>query len=555
MEQILFAEKIIQAPVADIWPILSDTAELNRRMGLSPMTFTTINGVRHGKQKVLGMTAHWTEAPWEWNTNCWLENERVFSSGFFQKIGGYFTLTALDEKSCKVGIEFRFITRSGFLRPLLTWGIKKVIGDLLTEIGHSTAEKKNFSMAVQLKKNLAEWIRDAAGIERARISPKLVARETGNGWENILKDALTGDLKTRLALRFDAVCPHCRGAKQSASCLTELPEQIFCDTCEITFPSGTQESIEISLKDTELSPDEASADFCSADITHKPTIYFQRFLGKWKESLHLPEGLYLLKKRGETRPLTIVSDANAPHKEMKITDVWSSFSDELIRVHPDLTIVSDTPDSRGFIMLEAIDKFRGSLIASEVMLHPELSKLIPNGVLKSEFPMEVGHRALMFTDVVGSTELYFKIGDAAAFRLVRESFLFVGEIARRHQGVLVKTIGDATMYTFPTMALALKCAIEIQKSNQQNSLKLRASLHYGPCLSVGTKTGVDFFGDAVNICAKFQSEAEAGQIVFDDSLSEYLDPEYEKNSTQNEKLAFVLKGQSGREFILRRLSF
>ena len=169
--------------------------------------------------------------------------------------------------------------------------------------------------------------------------------------------------------------------------------------------------------------------------------------------------------------------------------------------------------------------------------------------------MEMGRRALLFTDLVGSTELYFKVGDAEAFQRVRESFLLIGEVAKRHKGVLVKTIGDATMFAFSSGEAALRAAIEIQQANKDREMKLRASLHYGPCLSVGTKDGQDFFGDTVNICAKFQSEAEAGQVVFEEGLRHEISPSYwQAWENQLENIPFKLKGESGRSFQLYRLS-
>jgi len=73
-----------------LWPYLSDTATMNRELKLSPMTFETVKGIRHGKQKILFFNTLWTEEPWEWVFGQWLSNERVYSKGFFKSLKSKF---------------------------------------------------------------------------------------------------------------------------------------------------------------------------------------------------------------------------------------------------------------------------------------------------------------------------------------------------------------------------------------------------------------------------------------------------------------------------------
>gem|GEM_PF-6103800 len=546
--------RVMNFAASRIWPILSDTATVNRKMGLAPMSFTTINGVRHGQQKMLGMTIRWTEAPWEWKQERWLKNARVYSSGFFHKIEGYFEIKPLAEDRCEVLVQFSVHHKYGLLAGLLNVATKGIIKKLLDEVEKGAhAYSPNFQTTGQM--SLEQWLGEAQKTARARIAPKLTAREMGSDWQDVLRQALSPGLGGRLSLRFDAVCPHCRGAKKSVPRLTDLPERMECESCEIDFVVGTQESIEVSLSDNTLSPEEANVDFCSADVTHKPTIAYQRLGGVWLDDLTLVPGVYALKRRGQPRAITLLVDESAERRLLDVDSLWKDPSFAPLRLHPEVGLRSHQMKPMDLIMLEQLDRFRGALIASEVILHPEFEKLIPAESLATDFPMEMGRRALLFTDVVGSTELYYKIGDTAAFQKVRESFQLIGEVTKRHEGVLVKTIGDATMFAFSSAEAALKAAIEIQEANRGRDMKLRASLHYGPCLSVGTKDGQDFFGDTVNICAKFQSEAEAGQVVFEEGLRHEISPAYWQSwEKQLEKIPFVLKGESGRKFELYRLS-
>jgi class 3 adenylate cyclase len=78
---------------------------------------------------------------------------------------------------------------------------------------------------------------------------------------------------------------------------------------------------------------------------------------------------------------------------------------------------------------------------------------------------EVGIRrvTLLFSDLRGSTALYDAIGDAAAYRLVRDHFAYLAAIVREHEGTVVKTIGDAVMAAFHDPAEGLKAAIAMQE--------------------------------------------------------------------------------------------
>ena len=64
------------------------------------------------------------------------------------------------------------------------------------------------------------------------------------------------------------------------------------------------------------------------------------------------------------------------------------------------------------------------------------------------FSLRLDKQTILFTDMVGSTELYAKQGDAVAFREVRRHFADVFRIIAEHRGAVVKTIGDAVMGAF-----------------------------------------------------------------------------------------------------------
>jgi class 3 adenylate cyclase len=123
--------------------------------------------------------------------------------------------------------------------------------------------------------------------------------------------------------------------------------------------------------------------------------------------------------------------------------------------------------------------------------------------------------AILFADISGSTALYDKLGDAQALKLVAKCLdILIAELLSR-EGVLIKTIGDEIMCSFPTAALAFDAAcamqrsIETQRPGGEQPIYIRIGFHFGEVIKVGE----DLFGDAVNVAARVTSITRARQIL------------------------------------------
>ena len=132
----------------------------------------------------------------------------------------------------------------------------------------------------------------------------------------------------------------------------------------------------------------------------------------------------------------------------------------------------------------------------------------------------------MFTDLKGSTALYGRIGDAAAYHLVREHFAFLSETVREHQGAIVKTIGDAVMASFADPGDALAAALAIQKNvaafnkaQKSSDIVIKLGLHEGPAIAVTLNERLDYFGTTVNMAARLQGESRGGDIVLSEEFA------------------------------------
>ena len=133
--------------------------------------------------------------------------------------------------------------------------------------------------------------------------------------------------------------------------------------------------------------------------------------------------------------------------------------------------------------------------------------------------LKITSLTFLFTDLKGSTALYERVGDLAAFDLVRAHFQALLEIISSEKGAVVKTIGDAVMATFvkPDHALAagLRMRAAMAKLNLARGtedLIVKIGIHEGPCLAVMLNERQDYFGQTVNIAARVQSLSTSQEI-------------------------------------------
>ena len=124
--------------------------------------------------------------------------------------------------------------------------------------------------------------------------------------------------------------------------------------------------------------------------------------------------------------------------------------------------------------------------------------------------------ALLFTDIKGSTALYQRVGDLNAFQLVQRHFDWLREATVRHGGAVVKTIGDAVMAAYPDAARAVGAALEMRRAvgraGRGQAVSLKIGVHHGAAIAVTLNEQLDYFGQTVNIAARVQALADAGEI-------------------------------------------
>ncbi len=120
-------------------------------------------------------------------------------------------------------------------------------------------------------------------------------------------------------------------------------------------------------------------------------------------------------------------------------------------------------------------------------------------------------RAIVFTDVVGSTEVASHHGDLEMLRLLaRHDGIVERIIAPSSSGEIVKSTGDGAMVAFALPKLAFTAALEIQRRALDEQVPLRIGIHYGP---VTRCRDTDYRGLVVNIAARLCDLSATGEIL------------------------------------------
>lgn len=116
---------------------------------------------------------------------------------------------------------------------------------------------------------------------------------------------------------------------------------------------------------------------------------------------------------------------------------------------------------------------------------------------------------LLFTDIVGSTELAMELGDEAWLERLDRHDEAVAAALAAFGGTLVVHLGDGVLATFPTPAAAVACAWAIRDAVAEFGLAVRAGVHCGEC----EVTAANVRGVAVHVGARVSALAAAGEVL------------------------------------------
>ncbi|MEX2426477.1 MAG: DUF5939 domain-containing protein, partial [Thermomicrobiaceae bacterium] len=491
----------------ELWPLVADANRMDRSVGLPPAEFTRTPRPEGGEtvtgeyRKFGFLYARWQEFPFEWQRPRRYSVVREYELGPISRFYGGIELEEHDTGTdLTVFCEFTPTTRLSrpwLKRWLAPQTMKKAraqyeaISDFLDgrtidpfpTIGARAQDvytEKLDACALRLQtsggstdvtRHLTRMINESGDEAVAGMRPLELAQLWGTDPEETVHTFLQATVDGLLEMRWEFLCPSCRGMKADAARLRDLEVTGYCAACNLPFAASVDEGIEARFYPTEAVRNLRIGTYCIGNPMNTPHRIAQTTLSPAEDRtwvLDLAEGPYVVRSPQSRGVCRIASDR----------EVDSKFS--RIDVSPDAMLPESVTVGTGdsafrFVNMSdievtiAIDDAHWSETATtpgRMLLTPGFNSLFSGEALAPGVELAVGRVGLLFSDLAGSTAMYERAGEALAFRVVSEHFKIIESAIRDARGATVKTIGDAVMGAFPDGNSALNAAIDAQRRIQ-----------------------------------------------------------------------------------------
>lgn len=556
-------------PVREVWPLVSNTDLMNRLAGLNPAVYREEPGADgtprlRATTRISGFELDYEERRFDWVEAHAFDIERIYSSGptarYVQRLevipdtpgvfdaGGcrvvtWFELEPRGVLSPLVPVIFRAGTLASFRKVLATIRDELRAGRTANEIVHwppkglgtrlsgaSPEEARRIHEAVArardridspLLERLETALVELPAQSLHRMRPIAFARE----WRvesgevvNLFLDAVHEGL---LRLRWDVLCPHCRGDRQNLHALNKVPQSAFCAACDIDFDLDLTRSLEAVFESNPGLRESDPSKFCLAGPGSNAHVNVQQSLapGERREiPLTLGPGRYRLRADAETEsPWFKVEDGDAAG-EVRLTDEGFEGDVTVGRQSETVSFVNER-STPARLQIQHGEWLTDALSAGELIATQRYRDHFSHEALAPGVQLSVERITILFTDLISSTEMYERLGDAKAFRVVWDHFGALEEVLEATGGALVKTIGDAVMAAFSTperaavAALRMQAEVDAHCSGEGWAPRLKIGFADGPALVVNLNGRLDYFGGTVNLAARVQGKAGDGAVL------------------------------------------
>jgi class 3 adenylate cyclase len=390
-----------------------------------------------------------------------------------------------------------------------------------------SAEQSPTEPTTQLERTILE----AADEDVAGMRPLEFAQRWGTDPYETVQTFLKATVAGLLEMRWEFMCPSCRGVKADAARLRDLQVTGYCTACNLPFGASVDDGIEARFYPTAAVRDLHVGTYCIGSPMNTPHRIAQTTLRPHETrswTLWFGEGPFVLRSPQSKGIVRIAGGGSDGSDRQSIAISSDEMIPDRISIPAD-KIALELENRLDYPVTVAVDDERWSTDAmtpSRMLSAPGSDSLFSADALAPGVELAVGRVALLFSDLAGSTALYQRIGEAQAFRLVTEHFALLREEIERAHGAVVKTIGDAIMASFTDPVEALTAAIAIQRRMKdfdtwgaaEPGTMVRIGVHAGPAYLVTLNDRIDYFGTTVNLAARSQREARGGEIVVTDAV-------------------------------------
>jgi class 3 adenylate cyclase len=575
-------ERRFAAPRELVWALLSDTHRYNRALGmpLPRYSWREVDGRRQrvAEAKQGGVELSWVELPYEWIEGRLLATRRTFLRGPAASGGLLIEVEDDGEGGCVARVVASGQSRSWLLRalgPLVRAHLRRrleaymdavaevlkappgplaadpsqppavraqaLLGGVQSEVASGqhtpvdTAElqrraERLAAAAVDAKaaEHLVTTLAQRPDEEVAQMRPFELARQWGEDRRRVLQAFLHGTQAGLVDLDWQINCPVCRVAAQVVTSLAEVGRDLHCEACNIRYDVDFGANVEAVFRCNKAIRAVEPAVYCTASPAFRPHVLAQLRVepGASRElSLSLADGRLHLRTLGGQRAWDLADDEPPARLEVEIgPDAVTARAHGRAEGGRTELVLRSTLDEPAYLLVERGGWSSDAVLGSVVASLPDFVELFATEAPAAGLELSIGHITLLFSDLTGSTALYERVGDARAYAVVQEHFRVMEQAIADHEGAVIKTMGDAVMASFVTphraVAAARQAIRETEARHGELGIGVKLGVHEGPCLAVRANDRLDFFGTTVNLAARLQGQAGAGELVVMRALAE-----------------------------------
>ena len=409
---------------------------------------------------------------------------------------------------------------------------------------------------------IEELVQDAPDRALSRMNVLDFAAENAIDEERAIAAFLHAARVGLFELSWNVLCPSCAGVIDTSTTLKNVSRpEYYCAWCAAGYEPVLDEIVEVTFtvnrrarRIAAHTPDELSFAEYFRQVFWSSAIDLPEDLDRVLEevtldaielppgerallSLQLPEQLLFLLDPVThlTQFLEVKGEPTRERHSLSFAFDKVLAPTETIKLHPGPLRLSleNRTDRRVLPALwlatdklhELLSRRRPFLTAKRLLTNQVFRDLYGADTIDVDQRLKITSLTFLFTDLRGSTELYERVGDLAAFDLVRAHFQVLNDIVAGEAGAVVKTSGDAVMATFPTPDRALAAALRMREAMRDfrdtrtgDGLLLKIGIHQGPCLAVVLDKRQDYFGRTVNIASRVQDLADSRAILATESV-------------------------------------
>jgi len=560
------------ADIHDVWRIVTDTERMGRTLGFDKISVSPLAGAGAARHlistKIAGLAVEYEEQPFEWEEPVRFATRRLCRRGPLRRIS---TTWELARGPAGVGTHVKLTVdlepARSIMMPLARVAAQKSAASQLRALTDAAArlarDEPLFLLPplhavtgaaldraaaalralvgarlVPVADQLIELMRHGADPDVGRLRPFELAARWNVDRRDVVSVCLQGVSAGLLDLSWDLVCPSCRTASERLAMLSDAGAEGHCQLCELSFGVDLERAIEATFRPAAAVRVIEDAPLCISGPARTPHVLAQKILLAGSDVI-LPApaepGRYRVFVRGGATATVDVEAGGPPQAtfvaagkglEPARADVGPGGE---VRVRRPLASNGEG-DGDVHVKLERADWASLATTAHFVSTLPAFRRQFGSQVLRPGLSLKVARATILFSDLTASTALYAREGDAVAFKLVQDHFDVLGATVEAQRGAIVKTIGDAIMAVFEDEADGVRAAVAMLRAfddfragselARRREVFLKLGLHAGACYVVTANKILDYFGQSVNVAARLQALAAAGEVVVPAGLAD-----------------------------------